>query len=135
MSQSVAIAVIALTFIAPVRGGEADIAGNAQISGTWRGNSECVLKNGPCHDETNVYRFSEITARPGWFSCTGSKIVNGVEIAMGTLDWQYDAKKHVLKSKNPSGTFFLMVDGDKIEGTLVLADATVYRRIHLTKVR
>ena len=135
MSQSAATAFIALLFVVSVQRGEAQIAGSPLITGTWRGNSECALKDGTCHDETNVYRFAEITARPGWFSGTGSKVVNGREITMGTLDWQYDAKEHILESKNPSGTFRLMVDGDKIEGTLVLPDATVYRRIHLTKMK
>lgn len=133
MNQSVATALIALLFVAPVQRGEAQISESPQITGTWRGNSECVLKNGPCHDETNVYRFSEITARPGWFSGTGSKVVNGTEIAMGTLIWQYDATKHILESKNPGGVFRLVIYGDKIEGTLLLPDATVYRRIHLAK--
>ena len=107
----------------------------AQISGTWRGRSECVVKNRPCHDETNIYRYSEVAAQPGWFSGTGSKVVNGQEISMGTLNWQYDAKSHILESKNPNGLFRFVVDGDKMEGTLVLRDATVYRRIHLAKVK
>jgi hypothetical protein len=41
---------------------------NPQIAGTCWGNSERVLKNGACQDETNVYRFSEVATRPGWFS-------------------------------------------------------------------
>lgn len=128
------ILLIAVLCVTPVPGCEAQIAG-LQITGTWRGHSECAVKNGPCQDETNVYRFSETPARPGWFSGTGSKVLNGKEISMGTLNWQYDAKRRILESKNPTGTFRLVVDGDKIEGTLLLPDATVYRRIHLTKMR
>jgi hypothetical protein len=105
----------------------------SQITGTWRGNSECVLKNSPCRDEINVYRFSEIAGKPGWFSGIGSKLVDGKEISMGTLEWKYDAEKHMLRSENSGATFRLVVDGSTIEGSLTLADNTVYRRIHLKK--
>jgi hypothetical protein len=80
-----------------------------------------------------VYRFSEVAGRPGWFSGIGSKLVNGKEISMGTLDWNYDAEKHTLKSEDSGATFRLVVDGSRIEGSLTPADHTVYRRIHLKK--
>jgi hypothetical protein len=105
----------------------------SETAGTWRGNSECVLKNSPCRDEINVYRFSEIAGKPGWFSGIGSKLVDGKEISMGTLEWKYDAEKHMLRSENSGATFRLVVDGSRIEGSLTLADNTVYRRIHLKK--
>jgi hypothetical protein len=114
--------------------GEAAIHGTqSQITGTWRGNSECVLKNSRCRDEINVYRFSEVAGRPGWFSGVGSKLMNGKEISMGTLEWNYDVEKHILRSENSGATFRLVVDGSRIEGSLTLADNTVYRRIHLKK--
>ena len=53
----------------------------SQITGTWRGNSECVLKNSPCRDEINVYRFSEIAGKRGWFCGIGSKLVDGKEVS------------------------------------------------------
>ena len=136
MSRRAATALIAVLIAAQIRDGKAQNGGGqTQITGTWRGNSDCVLKNSACHDETNVYRFSEIAARPGWFSGTGSKVVNGKEISMGALDWQYDAQSHILRSDNPNGVFRFTVDDEKMEGTLTLSDATVYRRIHLTKVK
>jgi hypothetical protein len=114
--------------------GEAVVhASQSQITGTWRGSSECVLKDSPCRDEINVYRFSEVAGRPGRFSGIGSKLVNGKEISMGTLDWNYDAEHHILRSENSGATFQLVVDGSRIEGSLTLADNTVYRRIHLKK--
>ena len=134
MSGLAATTVMAVLIVAQVWDGKAQNArAQTQITGTWRGNSECVVKNSACHDETNVYRFSEIAARPGWFSGTGSKMVNGKEISMGTLDWQYDAKSQILKSENPNGALRFVVDHEKMEGTLLLPDATVYRRIHLAK--
>ena len=114
-------------------GGGAMIHSQSQITGTWRGNSECVLKNSPCRDEINVYRFSEVAGKPGWFSGIGSRLVNGKEVSMGTLDWSYDAEKYILKSENSGATFRLVVDGNKIERSLTMADNTVYRRIHLKK--
>lgn len=127
---------IAVSFAAVVPGGNAQIAGSqTQVTGTWRGTSECVLKSSPCHDETNVYRFSEIAARPGWFSGDGSKVVNGREISMGALDWQYDAKSQILQSSTPNGTFRLVVHENKMEGSLLLPDGRVYRRIHLTRMQ
>ena len=105
----------------------------SQIVGTWRGNSECAVKGTPCHDEINVYRFSESAARPGWFSGTGSKVVGGKEISMGTLNWAYDATSHALTSESSGGAFQLFVNGNKIDGTLRLSDKTIYRHIHLEK--
>ena len=74
-----------------------------------------------------------IPGKPGWLSGIGSKIVGDKEVAMGALEWNYDADRHTLKSENSGGTFRLIVDGRKIEGSLSLADNTVYRRIHLEK--
>ena len=134
MSRVAVTILISVYFVAQILPGKAQIvSAQSQISGTWRGNSECVLKNSPCHDETNVYRFSEVAARSGWFSGSGSKVINDKEISMGTLDWQYDAKNHILESNNPHGVFRFVVHDDKMEGTLLLPDGTVYRRIHLTK--
>lgn len=53
-----------------------------QISGTWRGNSVCAVPDTPCHNEVNVYRFSEIEGKVNRFSRTASKIVNG-KVVMG----------------------------------------------------
>ena len=106
-----------------------------QITGTWRGNSECVIKNSACRDEENIYRFSAVASQPGWYSGSGSKVVNRQEVSMGTLAWQYDATSHTLESKTPNGVFRFVVGDRKMEGTLVLPDATVYRRIHLAKVK
>ena len=126
--------IAALSFVQTAVGSTQIVGAESQISGTWQGNSECVVKNSPCRDETNVYRFS-VATQPGWFFGTGSKVVNGKEVSMGTLNWQYDAKSHILESKNPNGVFRFVVGDDKMEGTLLLPDATVYRRIHLTKMK
>jgi hypothetical protein len=111
----------------------AQSSGNSNlIAGTWRGTSECMTDS-PCHDEVNVYRFSEIGGKPGTFSGVASKIVDGREVVMGTLDWTYDPEHHVLESKIERGKFRLVVNGNTIEGTLRLTDNTLYRRIHLER--
>lgn len=104
-----------------------------QVAGTWRGNSVCMVENSPCRNEVNVYRFAAIAGKPGWFLVTGSKVIDGKEIVMGTGEWKYDQEKQVLQSEGPHGTFRLTVLGDKMEGSLTDKDGVVYRRIYLKK--
>ena len=79
----------------------------------------------------NVYRFSRIAGRSNQFSVTASKVVEGKEIVMGSGEWKYDEKMKVVKSDTP--VIRMAVDGRKMEGTLSLANGTVYRRIYLEK--
>ncbi len=103
----------------------------SRIAGVWRGHSECAVKNSPCHNEVNVYRFSRIDGRANAFSVTASKVVDGKEVVMGTGEWEYDEKRQVVECEKPS--IQLSLDGDKMEGALKLEDGTVYRRIYLKK--
>jgi hypothetical protein len=103
----------------------------SRIAGTWRGNSVCMVKNSPCHDEVNVYHFSKLAGRPSSFLATASKVVDGKEIVMGSGAWTYDAAKQVMECKAPA--IRLVVEGSKMEGSLTLSDGTVYRRISLKK--
>ena len=105
----------------------------SQIAGVWRGNSVCAVENSPCHNEVNVYRISEAAGRPGWFSVTGSKIVDGKEIVMGTGDWKYEQGSHALTTETPAGKFRLVINRRKMDGSLTLKDGTVFRRIYLQK--
>ena len=102
-----------------------------RIAGVWRGHSECAVKNSPCHDEINVYRFSKIDGRANAFSVTASKVVDGKEVVMGTGEWKYDEKRQVVESEKPA--IQLTITGDKMEGALRLDDGTIYRRIYLKK--
>lgn len=101
------------------------------IAGVWRGHSECAVKDSPCHDEINVYRFSKDSADPNKFSVKASKVVDGKEVVMGTSEWTYDEKNQVMECEKPS--IRLTIHGDKMEGALTLDDGTVYRRIYLKK--
>jgi hypothetical protein len=104
---------------------------HSKIAGTWRGSSVCVVKDSPCHDEMNVYRFSSLAGRLDFFAGTAGKVVDGKEINMGSGTWKFDAEKRMLECERPS--IRLVVDGDKMEGALRLEDGTVYRRIYLKK--
>lgn len=103
----------------------------SRIAGVWRGHSECSVKNSPCHDEVNVYRFSKIDGRPNVFMVAASKVIDGKEVVMGSSEWKYDEKKGIVECGKPS--IQLTITGDKMEGALKLDDGTVYRRIHLEK--
>src|SRR5215467_3638038 len=87
-----------------------------QIAGIWRGNSTCVVKDSPCHDEVNVYHISRIAGKPNSFLVTGSRVVDGNEIVMGTSEWTYDVQKQTLSWETAGRTFKLTMKGDKIEG-------------------
>lgn len=103
----------------------------SKIAGVWRGHSDCAVKDSPCHDEVNVYRFSKIDGPANAFSVTASKVVDGKEIVMGSSAWKYDEKKQVVECGKPS--IRLTIHGDQMEGALRLEDGTIYRRIHLKK--
>ena len=103
----------------------------SRIAGVWQGHSECAVKNSPCHDEINVYRFSRVADDANKFSVTASKVVDGKEVVMGSNEWKYDEKKQVLECERPS--IQLTIHEDKMKGALRLEDGTVFRRIYLQK--
>lgn len=126
--------VISVVFPCLAQSPDARNSADAQstIAGIWRGNSTCMVKGSPCHDETNVYRISPVAGKPGMVTVDGSKVLDGREIVMGTSsDWKYDAQKHTLDSSN--GAIHFTIDGNKMEGELKLQDGTLYRVIHLKK--
>lgn len=114
---------------AVTKGGSDDV--RSRIAEVWRGHSECAVKNSPCHDEVNVYRFSKVAGDANKFSVTASKVVDGKEVVMGSSEWKYDEKKQAVECEKPS--IQLTIHGDKMEGALRLEDSTVYRRIYLKK--
>jgi hypothetical protein len=106
----------------------------SQIAGTWRGNSICQVEGSPCGDEVNVYRFREIPEKSGRFWGTASKIVEGREVSMGApAEWSYDPAKRSLETTLPGATIRFTLDGDRLDGALILPDRTIYRSIHLKK--
>ena len=102
-----------------------------RFAGTWRGNSVCLVKNSPCRDEVNVYRFSRIAGRANSFSVTASKVVDDREVMMGSSECAYNGVNHAVECKSPD--IRLVITGNKMEGNLTLSDGTPYRRISLQK--
>jgi hypothetical protein len=92
-----------------------------------------VEKGTSCHDEIAVYRIAAIPGKRGYLMVTGGKVVDGKEIVMGSGEWHYDSGKHTLTAELPKGVITLKIVGDKIEGTFILPDKTVLRRITLQK--
>jgi len=127
-------AVLGIVLLGGIAGWQAPTA--PQVAGDWRGTSECLVKDSPCHDETNVYRITAIAGKSYRYKVAGSKIVDGQETVMGpTANWDYDPRTHTLTYAVGNGHFWLKVDGDKMDGGLMLADMTVYRKIHLERVK
>jgi len=107
-----------------------------EIAGVWRGTSDCVVANSPCHDEINVYRFTEVASKPGTFQGSAAKLVDGKEVVMGSSDWIYDSANHTLETRLLNGsTVHFVVGTAKMEGSLLLSDKSTYRRIQLKKDR
>ncbi len=130
--------IVGILLLAGQAGGAAGAAAGEgpQVAGVWRGTSECQVKHSPCQNETNVYRIDAIPGKTYRFKVTGSKIVDGKEVAMGpTVNWDYDSRARALTFAVGNGHFWLRIDGDKMDGGLMLADMTVYRKIHLERVK
>ena len=107
--------------------------GKPAIAGIWRGRSSCEQKESACREETVVYRFSPLQDKPGSFSVSADKIVEGKAVNMGTLEFRFIEDQHSLVSEYAQGVWRLSVDGQKIEGTLTRPDGSLFRRVALHK--
>ena len=107
--------------------------GKPAIAGIWRGQSSCEQKESACRDETVVYRVSPLQDKPGSFSVSADKIVDGKAVNMGTLEFRYIAAQHALVCEYAQGVWRLSVNETKMEGTLTRPDGIVFRRVALRK--
>jgi hypothetical protein len=105
-----------------------------KIAGTWRGVSLCVDKTDACHDETAVYRIATIPGKRDALLVSGGKMVDGKDIVMGKGEWAYDRAKSTLSMELPRGVITLKLDGEMLNGSYVLPDKSVLRKISLKKV-
>jgi hypothetical protein len=101
------------------------------VIGDWTGESICQVKNSPCHDEKVVYHVTRGKAAD-LVECSADKIVDGKAVNMGTLVFKYDKEAGTLVCDD-HGHWQFTIKGNKMEGTLTLADGTLYRKIALTK--
>ncbi len=115
-------------FSAPLVSSEA-----SGVAGTWRGKSLCVTDAPACHNESVGYYIKDIPDQPDLVLIQADKIVDGKAITMGTGQWHYDRARHTLEWRTARQVWLLKVTGNRIEGTLRLADGTVFRKMMLQK--
>jgi len=102
------------------------------FSGVWKGSSICQVKNSPCHDENVVYYISKAN-KDNVLEIKGNKIVNGEEVEMGKIQFQYDPKtKQITSTSQPNSIWKLERKQNVIEGTLY-SNNVLFRIIKLTK--
>jgi hypothetical protein len=102
--------------------------------GDWRGMSICQVKPSGCHDEDSLYHFKKLF-KPGTFELQADKIVDGKPITMGTTPCEYDPSDQLVCTiSGSSATMAFDVRGDDMQGTMKLADGTLWRKITLKKV-
>lgn len=101
--------------------------------GTWRGTSQCTVRPSPCNDEIAVYHIAA-GATADDFAFQGNKLVDGHEQEMGPpVPCHLQRPTNQLACPIAKGTFLFTLDGDRLHGTLVLTDGTVYRRIEVAR--
>jgi hypothetical protein len=111
-------------------------SGQALPVGNWYGDSVCQVKNSPCNTEKVVYRIIQTDETK--FLTQADKIVNERAEFMGTIEFEFDAGVKILTNTTTTGKYkgavwkFAIKDKE-MEGTLTLADGTLYRRIKVAK--
>ena len=110
-------------------------ADEASPIGVWRGESKCMTGAPACHDEQVVYYITAIPDRTGFMSVRADKIVDGKAITMGTGQWTWDSKRQTLLMEWKGRVWLVSMHGDHMDGTLTMADKTVFRRMSLTRDR
>jgi hypothetical protein len=80
-----------------------------------------------------VYYIEDVPNRPDLVTIRADKIVDGKAITMGTGQWTHDRALHTLEWRTSERVWMLVVNGNRIDGTLTLADKTVFRKMTLKK--
>ena len=111
------------------------------IAGTWEGESACVIRDSPCHNEHVVYEISRDStpeksgASLGW-KMQGYKIVDGKKQFMGTLLCSYhEAKRNLscVASRDLDWEFFF--EGENLHGTLHAGqDRILFRKVSAKRI-
>jgi hypothetical protein len=124
---------IAIAAIGVFGGGFVAAEGRIDVVGVWRGESICASNAGACHNENVIYSIKEIANRPAAVFIQADKIVDGRTVTMGSSEWRYDRAEGTLEWRTDRQTWRLKVMGNRIEGSLTLADGTVFRKVTLEK--
>lgn len=102
------------------------------LAGDWRGDSICIVRPSACVDEKALYHVKKLD-QPNHYSMQADKIVNGERVNMGTSDCVFAPEKRMLTCELPKGVIHLALRGTRLEGTMNLADGTLWRNISLAK--
>jgi hypothetical protein len=100
--------------------------------GTWRGTSVCLVHPSACHDESVVYRITQLDA-PDSVAIDARKIVNGEEQGMGVLGCRVLAQSGQVICVMPQGVWHFRVSNDSLTGELRLPDNTRYRDVRAVR--
>lgn len=103
----------------------------SDLVGDWSGTSLCQVKPSPCHDENVIFRFSK--PHEDNITVQADKIVDGKAVTMGIGEWTYDKSTGTLRWQIPRGDWKLIVNDNAMDGTLIVPDNVVFRKIHLKK--
>ena len=118
-----------LTFLSAL--GKASTA--QSLIGVWKGTSLCQIKNSPCHDESVVYHISKNGSGDS-YQISASKIIDGKEDDMGTLNFTFDPQLNILVSVDSTNKirWEFKVTGKEMHGTL-MSKGNLSRIIDLKK--
>ena len=109
------------------------VSNSQSLIGIWKGTSLCQVKNSSCYDENVVYHISKNDS-PDSYKISASKIIDGKENDMGTLNFTFDPQLKVLflvdSVKQVRWEFKLTAK--EMHGTLMLK-GSLYRIIDLKK--
>ena len=103
----------------------------SDLVGDWSGTSLCQVRPSPCHDEQVVYRISK--PHQDKITIQADKIVEGKPVTMGVSDWTYEKSSGTLTWEMPRGTWKLVVDADTMDGTLIIPENVLFRKVHLKR--
>jgi len=103
------------------------------LVGTWRGESVCATDAPACHNENVVYYIQEVPNRSDLVLIRAEKIIAGQAVTMGTAKWRYERAHSTLEWQTARQTWLLRVTAKRLEGTLRLADGTVFRKMTLDR--
>lgn len=102
------------------------------LGGNWSGESICVIRDSPCHDEQVIYHITEPDSG-GKLTIQADKLVNGQPEEMGTLECTFDKAASLITCLMKNGKWEFTVTGNSMKGTLKLPDGQLYRNISVKK--
>jgi len=126
MRMNPALLIVAVLATAP-----SQIADDALV-GDWRGDSICVVRPSACVDEKALYHVKKL-GQPDRYSMQADKIVNSEPVNMGTTDCVFAREKQTLTCELPKGAIHLALRGTHLDGSMNLADGTLWRNISPVK--